>query len=282
MKKIIILLLLTMLMLSHQSYGQTSKNNQAKAYFFAAQEAFSNKQYDDALKAVDKVESLLGKSNALLSALKVKTYYQQRNFIKAKSEIEVFFGFKANDALAREVSSYLIKIDNGIEEQKRKELAENERLARVKGERLARDEAERKRLVKENAERIAREIAERERVTKERLEKQKIEKARIEAKYQKEQKLRQEGKPVPIKRVAPRYPPMAARDGINGWVIVSFTVSKTGRIQNCKVVEEQPERYFNKAACTAVNQWIYEPATLNGLAIEYLVKSLQLDFKMNE
>jgi len=160
MKKIIILLLLTLMMFSFQSYGQSSRNNQAKAYFFAAQEAFDNGQYDDALTAIDKVESLLGKSNALLSALKVKTYFEQEQYIEAKAEIDVFFGFNAKEALAREVSSYLIKIDNGIEEQKRRrEQVKRERLAReeVEKEKLAEEQAEKEKLAIKKAKRIAKE-----------------------------------------------------------------------------------------------------------------------------
>jgi len=163
------------MMYSFQSYGQSSKNNQAKAYFFAAQEAFDNQQYDDVLTAVAKVESLLGKSNALLSALKIKTYFEQEQYIEAKAEIDVFFGFNAKEVLAREVSSYLIKIDSGIEEQKR-------RIEQVKRERLAREEVEKEKLVEEQAEkeklaikkanRIAREKEkqyEREQATRKRL-----------------------------------------------------------------------------------------------------------------
>ncbi|GAA6170692.1 hypothetical protein NBRC116592_03620 [Colwellia sp. KU-HH00111] len=159
MKKIIILLLLPIMMVSLSSHGQSSINNQAKAYYMAAEEAFNNKQYDDALKAVDKVESLLGKSNALLSALKVKTYFEQEKFIEAKAEIDVFFGFNAKVELAREVSSYLIKIDKGIEEQKRSEQVAKDKAERERLERVVREKAEKKRLAKEKAERKATEIA---------------------------------------------------------------------------------------------------------------------------
>lgn len=143
MKKIILVLLLPLLMFSLQSHGQSSKNNQAKAYFFAAQEAFDNKQYDEALNKVLKVETLLGKSNALLSSLKVKVYFEQNRFKEAEAEIDIFFGFKSKASLARDISSYLIKVEKIIEEQKRKERAVLIALEEV--ERVAQEKA-RKRL----------------------------------------------------------------------------------------------------------------------------------------
>lgn len=124
MKKIICLLL-PLIMLSHLSFAQSSKNNQMKAYFYAAQGAYENQQYDDALTAIDKVESLLGNTNAQLSALKVKTYFKKNQFIKAKAEMDVFFGFTTTEVLTREVSSYLIQIDKGIKKEKNR-LAEHQ------------------------------------------------------------------------------------------------------------------------------------------------------------
>lgn len=90
-KKFNITLLLLSIIWMLPSHAQTSKNNQAKAYYFAAEESYKNKKYNDALVALEKVESLLGNSNAVLSALKVKVYYEQKEFIKAKNEIGVFF-----------------------------------------------------------------------------------------------------------------------------------------------------------------------------------------------
>ena len=94
-----------------------------------AQGAYENQQYDDALTAIDKVESLLGNTNAQLSALKVKTYFKKNQFIKAKAEMDVFFGFTTTEVLTREVSSYLIQIDKGIKEEKVQLEKENNRLA---------------------------------------------------------------------------------------------------------------------------------------------------------
>ena len=58
-------------------HAQSSKDNKAKAYYFVALEAFEAKQYDEVLASIKNVEDLLGSSNARLSALKVKTYFEQ-------------------------------------------------------------------------------------------------------------------------------------------------------------------------------------------------------------
>lgn len=125
-KKFNLTLLLLSIVWAFPSNAQTSKNNQAKAYYFAAEASYKNKEFNDALLALEKVESLLGKSNAVLSALKVKVYFEQKEFAKAKNEIGVFFGFKASDILTREISSYLIDVDKGL--AKEKELLTNKQV----------------------------------------------------------------------------------------------------------------------------------------------------------
>ena len=58
--------------------------NKAKAYYFAAEESYENGNYGDALKGINKVKSLLGKNNAVSSALTVKIFLVSRNIKKQK------------------------------------------------------------------------------------------------------------------------------------------------------------------------------------------------------
>ncbi len=96
-------------------HASSNKQNQAKAYYFAAEESYENKNYDAAMKSIKKVEKLLGKSNVTLSALRVKVLFGQRKYKDAKMELNLFYEYNSKKALAKEMASYIIKIDEEIE-----------------------------------------------------------------------------------------------------------------------------------------------------------------------
>jgi TonB family protein len=65
-----------------------------------------------------------------------------------------------------------------------------------------------------------------------------------------------------IKRVTPRYPSQALQMRIQGPVQLQATISKTGDIENLKVVSG--DGVLGRAAVDAVRQWKYKPYYLNG------------------
>jgi periplasmic protein TonB len=65
-----------------------------------------------------------------------------------------------------------------------------------------------------------------------------------------------------LKRVQPRYPTQALQMRIQGSVELQATVSKTGDIQNLKVI--RGDAVLARAAQDAVKQWKYKPYYLNG------------------
>jgi len=77
-----------------------------------------------------------------------------------------------------------------------------------------------------------------------------------------------DGDYLPIVKVAPVYPQRAIERGIEGYVIVEFTVTKTGAVRNPRVVEYEPSTIFNKAALAAALKFKYKPRIVNGEAIE--------------
>jgi len=77
-----------------------------------------------------------------------------------------------------------------------------------------------------------------------------------------------DGDYLPIVKVAPVYPRRAQDRGIEGYVIVEFTVTKTGAVRDPKVVEYDPSTIFNKAALAAALKFKYKPRIVNGEAIE--------------
>jgi protein TonB len=77
-----------------------------------------------------------------------------------------------------------------------------------------------------------------------------------------------DGDYLPIVKVAPVYPQRAIDRGIEGYVIVEFTVTKTGSVRNPRVVEYYPSEIFNKAALAAALKFKYKPRIVNGEPIE--------------
>lgn len=64
---------------------------------------------------------------------------------------------------------------------------------------------------------------------------------------------------MPEKTVAPRYPIMAARDGIEGHVCYVFDLDDQGMIGNLRVYESQPKKIFDKVATAAFVRWQFKP-----------------------
>jgi protein TonB len=73
---------------------------------------------------------------------------------------------------------------------------------------------------------------------------------------------------LPLVRISPDYPPRALARGIEGWVIVQFTISETGTVKDPVVVEAEPSDIFDEAALKAVARWRYNPRVEGGVAVE--------------
>ena len=70
---------------------------------------------------------------------------------------------------------------------------------------------------------------------------------------------------IPIIRVNPTYPTRAAQRGIEGWVLLEFTVDEEGKVINPKVVGYEPSPIFNSAALRAIRRWRYRPRVVDGV-----------------
>jgi protein TonB len=92
--------------------------------------------------------------------------------------------------------------------------------------------------------------------------------------------LGRDGDATPIVRIEPKYPIQAARDGKEGYVILSFTINEVGGVEDVKVIEAQPKRVFDKEARRALRKWKYKPKVVDGKAQRRPGLSVQLDFTM--
>lgn len=71
---------------------------------------------------------------------------------------------------------------------------------------------------------------------------------------------------IPLVKIAPRCPPEAAINGIDGSVVLNLLVNEKGKVVNVKLVSAKPARIFNKEASRAVRRWQFKPKTIDGVA----------------
>ena len=87
---------------------------------------------------------------------------------------------------------------------------------------------------------------------------------------------------VPLVRVQPIYPVRAQERGIEGYVIMSFTISPTGTVKNPVVLESSPSRIFDRAAIRAIKKWKYRPKIEDGKAVERPNVEIKLTFDLDD
>lgn len=92
----------------------------------------------------------------------------------------------------------------------------------------------------------------------------------------------QDGDATPIVRIEPRYPIKAARDGKEGYVVLSFSINEIGGVEDVKVIEAQPKRLFDKEARRALKRWKYKPKMVDGKAQKQTGQSVRLDFTLDK
>jgi TonB family protein len=87
---------------------------------------------------------------------------------------------------------------------------------------------------------------------------------------------------TPIVRIEPKYPIEAAQNNLEGSVILSFDVDKSGATDNIKVVESNPPQTFDKVSITALNKWKYKPRIQGGQAQRQTGLTVQLDYRLGK
>jgi TonB family protein len=72
---------------------------------------------------------------------------------------------------------------------------------------------------------------------------------------------------IPLVRIAPDYPPEAAQQGLEGHVVLEFTITAEGTTKDISVVESSAP-IFEEPAITAVRRWRYSPRVIDGAGVE--------------
>ena len=87
---------------------------------------------------------------------------------------------------------------------------------------------------------------------------------------------------IPMVRVNPQYPISAAERGIEGWVLVRFSITTSGTVKDAKVIDAKPSAIFNRAALRAIRKWKYKPKIVDGKPVERRGVTVRLNFELEK
>lgn len=85
---------------------------------------------------------------------------------------------------------------------------------------------------------------------------------------------------MPTVVVPADYPREALDMGVEGYVILEFTVTKTGSLKDIKVIDSSPHGYFEHAAINAAYKFRYDPKIVNGEPVEVPRAQYKMLFKL--
>ena len=81
-----------------------------------------------------------------------------------------------------------------------------------------------------------------------------------------------DSKPRVTHRADIEYPADAAKEGIEGYVVVHLLIAKDGSVQLAKVLEAEPQGVFEKKVLDGVRDWRFMPARYKGDPVQVWVK----------
>jgi len=87
---------------------------------------------------------------------------------------------------------------------------------------------------------------------------------------------------TPKVRIEPMYPQVAARDGVQGFVTLSFDINSQGDPINVQVIKAEPRGYFERSAKKAVRKWKYSPQKEEGVSVAVFDQQITLKFNLED
>jgi TonB family protein len=76
------------------------------------------------------------------------------------------------------------------------------------------------------------------------------------------------------------YPPRAVRRNIEGFVVVKFTVTKAGDVENIQIGQSEPAGMFDESVMAAVKKYKFQPRVVNGEPVETKDVEKKVVFKL--
>ena len=90
-----------------------------------------------------------------------------------------------------------------------------------------------------------------------------------------------DGEYMPIVQVAPQYPRRAAERGLEGYVLLEFTVTRQGTVRD-PVVIDSSSSMFDRAAIDAVMRFRYRPRVIDGEPVEVPGVRFRITFQLED
>jgi periplasmic protein TonB len=84
--------------------------------------------------------------------------------------------------------------------------------------------------------------------------------------------------PVPVVAIAPQYPDVPLRAGLEGNVIVKVLLTKEGKVKKAILVKSDGD-LFIQSAIDAAMEWVFTPALMNGKPVAVWV-SIPFRFRL--
>ena len=82
--------------------------------------------------------------------------------------------------------------------------------------------------------------------------------------------------------IQPEYPQWAVRKGIEGYVLVEFTVTRSGSTEDIEVIDAYPEDTFNRSAIRAASKSRFKPKIVNGSPVPVKGMQKKYTFRIDE
>ena len=89
-----------------------------------------------------------------------------------------------------------------------------------------------------------------------------------------------DGEYLPIIESKSAVPTCLGSQGIEGYVLLEYIVTKTGAVRDPVVIEAKPPGIFNRAAINAALKYKYKPKVVNGEPIDVAGVKTRITFEM--
>ncbi|MEE8119256.1 MAG: energy transducer TonB [Gammaproteobacteria bacterium] len=90
-----------------------------------------------------------------------------------------------------------------------------------------------------------------------------------------------DGDVIPIVQIEPQWPRDALIEGIEGIVVIEFTINEDGTVSDPRVVSADPPRIFNRNALRALLRWKFKPRIIDGQPVKRRA-TIPLEFKFDK
>ena len=86
---------------------------------------------------------------------------------------------------------------------------------------------------------------------------------------------------IPMRFITPDYPPAAEQQGLEGYVVVNFTVTETGQVEDVSVVESDQPGVFDEQALIAARRLRFAPRLVEEQPVRVEGVTYRFDWRLS-